>query len=250
MDEKKVAELKAKLQEQPENEALWFELGQEYFEYEWQDAINCFSRCISINPFCSDYYFNRGRKKLSQDKFEMALADFVTALRMDTETGMKWHYAGVACFYLGMYEEALEYFKRSIETNIKYDGDLIPPSVDWSWMAYMKLGRPDDALKILDYVNEDTKIAETDRDYKKRVLLYQGKKDPEEFYSEVDRKDDLLGMAEVYGLSNYYYYIKKDAKRSLALLEETLAYENWHHAFAYKSALREIEGRRAEVQGN
>lgn len=246
MDQQKELILKERLEHDPSNAGLWFELGQVYFDDEWLDAIKCFSRCISIYPFCSDYYFNRGRKELSLNAFEMALADFTLAVRIDTETDMKWHYRGVAYFYLSMFAEAAECFKKSVELGAKYDGNLIPPSVDWTWMSYMKAGMPEAATDMLQYVDKDTKVGYEDRDYKTRVLLYKGEIAPDDFYSGVDRQDDLVGMAEVYGLSNYYYYIKHDVKRSLELLEEVIAYQDWHHAFAYKSALREIEVRRAE----
>ena len=248
MDQQKVLELKQQLSLNPGDEKLWFALGQEYFENDWADAVKCFSRCIAINPFCSDYYFNRGRKRLSQDCFEMALADFTMALRLDTETDAKWHYCGVAYFYLGRYMEAAEQFKKSIAAGIKYGGDIIPPSVDWAWMSYMKAGQPEEAAEVLRFVTAETKVGYDDRDYKTRVLLYKGELDPETAYQNVDREDDLVGMAEAYGLSNYYYYIRHDVARSLELLEEVLAYQNWHHAFAYKSALREIDKRRAEAK--
>ncbi len=250
MNEARIHELKEKLAQQPQNDELWFALGQEYFDNDYLNAIRCFSRCISIHPFRAEYFFNRGRKQLSRDEFEMALADLSMALRLDPESDMAWHYTGVAYFYLNQYENAAECFQRSVDVGIKYDGDIVPPSTDWTWMSYMKAGRPDAAAKALERVDENTKVGYEDRDYKTRVLLCQGKIDPEDFYKNVDREDDLVGMAEVYGLSNYYYYIKKDVKRSLELLEEVLSYQTWHQAFAYKSALREIESRRLEVSGS
>ena len=82
------------LAEQLDDDKKWFEIGMDYFEKDWQIATECFSRALAIKPFDSEYYFNRGRKRLSQDRFSEALADFIMATKLDTETGMKWHYAG------------------------------------------------------------------------------------------------------------------------------------------------------------
>ena len=242
-----VKELTNKVKANPYDEESWFALGLEYFENDWKDAVKCFSRCININPFNPEYYFRRGRKYVSMDEWPKALADFTMATRLETEVGPMWHYRGVANFFLEKYEEAIECFMRSIEVNIKYDGDLIPPSVDWAWMAYQKLGRRDDALKVLEYVNEGTKIAKSDNDYKRRVMLYKGIENPDEFYADVNRENDLLGMAEIYGLANYYLYIEGNVKRNVELLEEVLAYKTWHHSFAYKLALIEINQNKAKL---
>ena len=247
MNKENVAKLRAQLEKEPENDKLWFDLGQEYFELDWQDAVNCFSRAININPFNALYYFNRGRKKLSQDKFAEALAEFTIATRIDAKDNMQWHYLGVAWFYLEDFENAVVSFRKSIDLQLRYGGDLIPPSVDWSWMAYMKMGKRAEAGKILEIVTEDTPIADTDKDYKTRVQLYQGRIAPEKFYAELNPDDDLQRMAEVYGLANYYYYVENDKERNLELLEEVLAYTNWHHSFAYKSTLLEIGARKAAL---
>ena len=244
-----VNELKDKIRNNPKDQESWFALGLEYFDEEWLESAKCFSRCIALDPFNAEYYFRRGRKYVSMDKWQYALADFSTATHINSEIAAMWHYKGAAYFFLENYLDAVECFRRSIELNIKYDGDLIPPSVDWAWMAYQKMGLKEDALKVLDYVNETTRIAESDKDYKKRVLLYKGEYDPEEFYAGVNQENDLLGMAEVYGLANYYYYLRSDAEKSVKLLEETLAYPRWHHAFAYKLASKEIRSRREEISG-
>lgn len=247
MELQKIEKLKAQVAENPYDAAAWFDLGQEYFTEEFAEAARCFTRCISLDPFNSDYYYNRGRMELSLNEFERALADLVMSVRLDTKTDMKWHYCGVAYFYTGLYYDAAETFQRSVETSAKYGGGLVPPSTDWTWMAYMKSGHPEKAESVLSYVTKDTKVGYEDRDYKTRVLLYKGEIDPEEFYANREVDDDLVCMAETYGLCNYYYYVKHDVKRSLELMEEVLAFKTWHHAFAYKSALMEIDERRAEA---
>ena len=50
----------------------------------------------------------------------------------------------------------------------------------------------------------------------------------------------MKAITETYGLANYYRFIREDIPRCRELLERTLRYETFHHAFAYKLALKDI----------
>ena len=85
----RVMEMEAYLKQNPTDHKKWFELGQLYFDDEFEKARDCFSMAIAQEPFNVEYRFNRGRKCLSLDKFEEALADFAWSVRLDPEDGFK-----------------------------------------------------------------------------------------------------------------------------------------------------------------
>lgn len=219
----------------------WNDKGMTYFDDAFDKARICFSRALALDPFHARYYHNRGRKGLSLDRFQEALADFQTVMRLDPEDDDSRHYCGVAYFFMGMYREAIEEFRDSLRLMIKNGVALIPPTVDWAWMAYMRLGEPERAKELLDeYVTPDMPCEQCDYNYKKRVLLYAGCTTPEEFEREIDRDDDVLGLTATYGLALYYRYLVEDHARCVEYLRQVLAYRTSHHAFAYKLAAMDL----------
>jgi tetratricopeptide (TPR) repeat protein len=178
MDWDVLKEIEHKLVARPDDAILWSARGVLYFHENFEIAIESFSHSLSIDPFNSNAYYNRGRKYLSQDRFLQALADFILAVRLDNKDSWKWHFKGVALFSLKRYEEAVECFRESIKRHLKNGSNNTPPEVDWTWMAYIKMGRKDDAHEALNMVDADTPCEPGDMSYKKRVLLYKGATSP------------------------------------------------------------------------
>lgn len=232
-----IAELDAKLKENPKDPELWFAKGQEYFGIEFNKAVDCFSMAIALQPFNHDYYFNRGRKYVSLDQWERGLADFVMSIRLDPTDGLEWHYAGVCCFYMDRYDEAAAYFKRAIQSHRATDTHLVWPEVDWIYMAYMRSGRKEEAISALDLVGNDEPVEITDYFYKKRVQVYKKLVTPEEYLANLDRHSNLDAMTELYALANYYYYQSGEPEKAAAVVDEILAMPDYHHCFAFKSSI-------------
>lgn len=222
--------------------AAWNEKGMTYFNAEFNKGRMCFSRALAIDPFNDRYYHNRGRKGLSLDRFQEALADFEMVMRLKPEDDDSRHYCGVAYFFMGKYEEAIEEFLESIRLMVKNNVPLIPPTVDWTWMAYMRLGEKEKAQQMLDtYIYPDMPCDDSDYDYLKRCLLYSGHTSPEKFMEELDNSDDVKSITETYALANYYRFVVGDIERCCEYLRQTLTYKTGHHAFAYKLATKDLQ---------
>ena len=186
MDMTKIRELEAKLREMPLDDATWFALGKEYFDTDFRKAHSCFSMALAQRPFNADYRLNRGRKSLSLDSFEEALADLSLAVRLDIEDGEKWHYLGNAYFFLGRYQEAIDCYKSAMERHRRNVVGLEAPAIDWIWMAYMQDGRPEEAMAYVKAnASPDMHVEESDLSYKKRILLYAGYTDIDTYLREV-----------------------------------------------------------------
>lgn len=247
MDWDVLKEVEEKLRQQPDNAILWAARGVLYFHEDFEVAIESFSQALSIDPFNSNIYYNRGRKFLSQDRFPQALADFTLATRLDDKDSWKWHFKGVALFSLQRYEEAVDCFKKSIEWHENNGSNNTPPEVEWIWMAYIKMGEPQKAAEILELIDADTPCEPGDMSYKKRILLNKGVMTPEEYEANVDYTKDAGAITELYGLANYYYHQKHDVEKAITYLEKVLAFETSRHAFAYKQAMEDIEQYKKEL---
>jgi tetratricopeptide (TPR) repeat protein len=239
MDREKLKEVEEQLAKDPENFCLWVARGILYFNEDFEKAIESISHALSIDPFNSDQYYNRGRKFLSQDRYIQALADFTLAVRLDTNDAWKWHFRGVAYFYLARYHEAIDSFYKGIEMHKKNGTHNIPPEVDWIWMSWMRLGDEKEAKKCLDLVDQNTEVERGDLMYKKRVLLYKGTMSLAEFDAAIERDNPKRAITELYGAAAYCHYILKDNKKAIQYLDEVLAYNADRHAFGYKMALVE-----------
>ncbi|NYB75284.1 tetratricopeptide repeat protein [Sedimentibacter hydroxybenzoicus DSM 7310] len=239
MDWDMLKEVEEKLAENPSDFYGWAARGILYFNEDFEKAIESISQALALQPFNADQYYNRARKFLSQDKYVQAMSDGVMATRIDTKDAWKWHFLGVAYFFLDRYEDAVECFKKSIALHVENGTNNTPPEVDWIWMAYMRSNQVEKARESLDLMKSDTEVERGDLMYKKRVLLYKGEMTLEEFDKQVERDYPKRAITELYGAAAYCHYILKDNKKAVEYLDELLAYDTSHHAFGYKMALEE-----------
>lgn len=241
-DAEAVAKLREAVAKNPEDHASWFELGMQYYNSDFHEARRCFSRAIAIEPFNAAYVFNRGRKCLSADDYEEAMADFATAIRLAPIDGFKWHYLANSHFFLESYAQAREYYYNAIAMYQKTGIDLIPPAVDWIWMCSMRLGDKAGAQAVLDkYITPDIKVEDSDLVYKKRVLLYAGYTKIEDFMANLTLDDDCENITERYAAYNYYRYIAEDMDKAKEQLDEIMKIPTMHHAFGFKLARKDHE---------
>lgn len=235
--------LEAELRVAPQDHAKWVQLGQAYFDTDFRKAHACFSRALALEPFNAQDRLNRGRKSLSMDAFEEALADFSLAVRLDPQDGFKWHYLGNACFFLERFDAAIACYMEAMKCHRKNGVALEPPAIDWIWMSYMRSGKPDEAqVFVREHTNPDIPVEDSDLSYKKRILLYAGYTPVETYIKEVVNYDDELdAITELYGVVNYYKYIQPDACRAARYVADILKYPGYHHSFAYKLAFMDQE---------
>lgn len=235
-DETAIARLKETLKQNPQDAEAWLELGAAYSQSEFETAIRAYSRAISLAPFNGEYYFHRGRKYLSTDCYEEALADFHTSLRLEQSDAQTWHYLGVALYYLKMYEEAARFFRDALAMNQKTGDPCIWPEIDWLWMSLQRAGDAAGARASLDLVADDAWSSESDMAYKKRVRLYKGLITPDDFLADLNREDVLDEITELYGAVNHSLFIAHDPERARALTDQILGIADYHNAFAWKCA--------------
>lgn len=237
MDEEYLKKAEAAIEKDPKDFVAWVSRGILYFNDDFEKAIESFSQAIAIRPFNGDQYYNRGRKFLSEDRYPQAKADFVLATRLDDSDAWKWHFRGVAHYFLDEFDEAIECFRRSIDWHEKNGTNNTPPERDWIFMSYLHMGQTEKALESISDVRPDLPVERGDLMYLKRLLLYTGQTSIDEFDRNVDRSFAKRIITELYGAVVYCHWISHDDQRAVGYLKEILAVDEDHHAFGYKMAM-------------
>lgn len=244
-DAAELTKIDEQLKEDPQNYYLWAARGVVCSSAE--EAIDSYSMAIQIRPLAPNMYFNRGRRFMSLNRYCQALADLRVAVHLDPEDGWKWHFYGVALYFLDRYEEAAEAFNRAIDANNRNHVPLIPFDVDWLWNCYGQMKDEKRQAECLKQVGPDTEVLDTEESYGRRLKLYNGYMSAEEFLSGIDYEDHVEAANQLYGLANYYYYILHDVKSSVKYLNETLACTGGVRSWGYKMALLDKPGREQEL---
>lgn len=241
-DAEEYAKIESGLKEDPLNYYLWCAKG--VMAQDLETAVQSYSMALSIRPLSPHIIYNRARKYMSQNRYVEALADFALSTLLDPEDGWKWHFYGVALYFTDQFMKAAATFGKAIEVNRRNGVDLLPFDAEWQWNCYCKAGDLEAANRCICEVTEDTPVVETEATYKRRILLYRGMISPEEFLRGIDESDALEAANQLYGLANYYYYIKKDRATSLKYLEKVLENEKARLGWGYKMAARDEPLRR------
>lgn len=241
-DPEEYAKIEAGLAERPSDYYLWCAKG--VMAQDLEAAIQSYSMALSLRPLSPHTMYNRARKYMSQGRYVEALSDFALSTLLDPEDGWKWHFYGVALYFTNQLTEAAEVFGKAIDVNRRNGVALLPFDAEWQWNCYCKAGDFQAAARCIQAVTPDTPVVETEATYKRRILLYRGLISPEEFLAGIDEGDALEAANQLYGLANYYYYVRKDTAASLRCLEKVLANEKARLGWGYKMAVLDAPLRR------
>ena len=232
-----------KLKNDLNNADLWMERGLALAGQKlMREAVEAYSKAISIDPFKGIYYRHRAHRHLSCWEFQEACADFEVASRLIPENWDVWYHLGLSHFLLGEYELAVPAYRRCMEVT-KTDGQMIA-LCDWYWRTLMRLGRKADAEKVLENINDHMDYIESELGYYNDCLIYKGLRNPEDF---IERSENYAfdGTIMAYGLSNYFR-VNGDAKRADEMLNKLLSVEDtelWAY-FGYLATVAEMKMRK------
>lgn len=229
-------EIEQKIEKEPDNARLYMEkglclAGMGYY----RESAECYSKAISIDPFNWEFYRHRAHRFISCGLFADGAADFTIASRLNPYDWNVWYHLGLAWFLLGRYDKADWAYTRCEELN-KCNDDLVAVT-DWHYMTLMRLGRKEDAQKLLDPITKDMEVDDSvSGSYFKRLLLYKGLVSPEELFNGVDPKAGaaLEVVTQGFGLANYYLNQGQQEKYEELLDQviETASNSRWYSAFA------------------
>jgi len=189
----------------------------------FQEAIDVFSRGIEKHPKDFRLLRHRGHRYITTRQIDKAIADLTRAARLiagvpdqvepdgdpnprniptSTSHFNIYYHLGLAHYLKADFASALAAYRECMKFSTG-NNDSLTATSDWLYMTLRRLGRNDEAAKLLEPIHKDMEIVEN-HVYLNRLLMYKGERSPEEL---LRAGGDAVGLATYgYGVANWYLY--------------------------------------------
>jgi tetratricopeptide (TPR) repeat protein len=203
----------------------------------YREAIETFSRAISIEPDNALLYRHRGHRYLSVRELDRALADLERGLRLDsTMYGVLYH-LGIVRFLRGDFNGAAELFRRA--TPLAPDPGELGGSYDWTWMSLARAGRSAEAAGWLRQIRDST----TNTGYWQRLRLYRGLIGPDDVIATAGDTRGIAIATLAFGLGNWHL-VRGDSAAARAAFRRSVSVADGWPAFGFIAAEAELQRNR------
>jgi tetratricopeptide (TPR) repeat protein len=199
----------------------------------FNEAIECYSQCISLAPGYTLYLRRRGHRYINIRQFDKAVTDLEKAASLhefkkvdnlaytENLNWAIWYYLGLAYHLKGDFEKALPAFQNSLSYSA--DNVALLASTNWIHNLLRRLNRNEEAVKAVEPINEEMGYT---GNYYTNILVYKGLKDESEVFDE--EKADLFVLATVgYGIANWRL-MNGDEEGAYRLFRKIVEGESWH----------------------
>jgi tetratricopeptide (TPR) repeat protein len=243
----------------PENadSIIWLGRRLAYLGH-YREAIDVFTKGIALHPEDARLYRHRGHRYITVRELDNAIADLRRAAELirgkpdevepdgapnrfniptSTLQSNIWYHLALAHYLKADYESALPAWLECMQ--VSKNNDMLVATSDWLYMTYRRLGREQDAARVLEPIRADMEILENEA-YHRRLLMYRGEVAPDSLLS-VDSADPVQLATYGYGVANWYL-ASGDTARADALFQRILEQPNWA-AFGYIAAEAELSRR-------
>ena len=229
-----VARAEGVLGADPRNLSLIIQLGlAQAAVRQYREAIETFSRGLTIAPDSVVLYRWRGHRYLSVRQFDRAMGDLTRGYQLDsTSYGVLYH-LGVLRYVQGDFEGAADAFARA-QAWAPEAGELAG-STDWLWMSLSRAGRGTEAKAMLD--RHPDSLTATNA-YAQRLRLYRGEIGPDAVITVADTSGVQVATLS-YGLGNWYL-VQGDTVRARAYFERAVAAAGGWPAFGFIASEAEL----------
>jgi tetratricopeptide (TPR) repeat protein len=218
----------------------------------FREAVAIFSMGIKKHPKDPRMYRHRGHRFISLRFFDHAIKDLEKAAELikgkpdeiepdgiPNARGIPvsslhfniWYHLGLAYYLKAEFEKALEAYEMCMKSS-EIDDKIIATS-HWYYMTLRRLGRKEEADKILEKVHGDMDVIENHH-YHMCLMMYKGEKTPEELMAKARDMGDLGLVTIGYGVANWYHY-NGDDEKAVKILKEIVSVEGWA-GFGYIAA--------------
>lgn len=254
-----LAEAREVLERRPGDADSWIWVGRR-LGYLWrmEEAVEVFTRGMERFPEDARFLRHRGHRYISLRRFDEAIADLTRAAEMMgdeayavepdgkpnarnlplTTLGYNvWYHLGVAYYLTADFEKALDAFSATGAYGRGLDDNVVS-TTDWMYLCLRRLGRTDEARRVLRNIGPDMDIVENHA-YYRRLLMYKGLLRPEAL--EVQMISDLDTATLGYGLG-MWYWLQGNPLEGKEMFERVVSGRYWP-AFGYVAA--EVELARA-----
>lgn len=253
-----LAAAKAEYDRNPRDEERIIWLGRRLaYLGRYREAIDVYSKGLELHPGSAKLLRHRGHRNISIRQFDRAIADFEKAASLvrgapdevepdgapnkynkprSTLQSNIWYHLGLAYYLNGDFRNALRSYVECMTVSAVND-DMLVATADWLYMTYRRLGREEDARKVLEPIHEQMDILENDA-YHKRLLMYKGLLKPDSLL-DTEGADPVQIATQGYGVGNWYLY-NGDKTKAKEIFEKILKGTSWS-AFGYIAAEADLK---------
>ena len=223
------------LESDPENPENIIMYGRRLaYLWRYNEAIVIYSEGIAKYPENAMLYRHRGHRYISIRDFDKAVSDMTKASELNERDFDIWYHLGLAHYLKGDFEKALQAYEACAETALDDDSKIAISN--WRYITLRRLGKKEDANKILESIVGGMEVVEN-QSYYDLLFLYKGLKSEADM--EAAATASALDLATVgYGMGAWYLYNgnEEKAKEIFGKIVDT---EYWP-AFGYISAETEL----------
>jgi tetratricopeptide (TPR) repeat protein len=233
---------------------IWLGRRLAYLE-RYQDAIRVFSDGVAKHPNDARMYRHRGHRYITVREFDKAIADLDRAATLvrgtpdemepdgapnarniptSTSQGNIYYHLALARYLKGDYAKSLAAWQEAMK--LAKNDDTRVAVADWTYMTLRRLGRDDDAKRVLAPITRDMNVIENTA-YHRRLLMYKGEISPDSLLAP-GSTDELQFVTQGYGVANWYL-ANGDKARADAVLDQLLSGSYWA-AFGYIAAEADV----------
>jgi tetratricopeptide (TPR) repeat protein len=223
--------------------------------WRYRDAIDWFTRGIAKYPSDARLYRHRGHRYITTRKFDLARADLEKAASLIRGTvdqvepdgapnpsGIPrstlhfnvWYHLGLVHYLQGDFAKAREAYLSCMA--VSKNDDAIVATSDWLWMTLMRMGRKDEAAKVLARITPQMDILENGA-YHRRLLMYKGLEQPDALLGATGG-DATTIATQGYGVG-HFYLVNGDRDRARRVFTQVTSGPGWN-AFGYIAAEAEL----------
>lgn len=237
---------------------IWYGRRLAYLS-RYKEAIKVYTKGLESFPNAPELYRHRGHRYISTRQLDKALADFKKAAELVADRPIEiepdgipnklnkplstlqfniWYHWGLALYLKGDFKEAAQIYEQCL--GYSTNPDLLCATSDWLYMTYRRLGEDEKAEKVLRPINPKMEIIEN-QSYFNRLMMYKGKKMPEELLdlnnTNPDRQLDVVTQG--YGVGNWFLY--NGQKEKAVEIFEKMIKTNYWSAFGYIAAEADLQ---------
>ena len=159
-----IVDMNKALEIEPKTSAFYYDRGRfEYWAERYKDAVISFTKGIELKPTENKYLF-RGNSYMALEEFDLALADFNSAIEIDPEFARAYYRRGILYKKMELLENAAKDFKKAIELDPKCDDAMTELG-----FILIQMGKKD-AMK---YFNQAIKAYSCSNNYYLRIVARQ-----------------------------------------------------------------------------
>ena len=218
----------------------------------YREAASIFSQGVKRYPEEPKFYRHRGHRFITLRRLDLAIADFERAAElirgrpdeiepdgMPNERGVPvsslhfniWYHLGLAYYLSGRFEDALRAYRECL--GVSEIPDKLVATSHWLYMTLRRLGRDEEAERVLEPISGDMDIIEN-QNYHECLLMYRGEASANDLLRGAREAGSLGLVTTGYGVGNWFLY-NGEADEAARVLREILSTGAWA-GFGYIAA--------------